>query len=91
MIDKGDIPSIESKTILTELKSMRKVDGLSLIVVDFYVAGLTARLNSTETSLQPLALPFHTRFRNRPQFEVLPHSFLFLFPKVRVLFYGSFV
>jgi hypothetical protein len=32
---------------------MRKVDGLSLIFIDFYVPALTPRLNSTETSLQP--------------------------------------
>jgi hypothetical protein len=31
---------------------MRKVDGLSLIFIDFYVPALTPRLNSTETSLQ---------------------------------------
>jgi hypothetical protein len=33
-------------------KSMRKVDGLSLIYVDFYVPVPTPRLNNTETSLQ---------------------------------------
>jgi hypothetical protein len=31
---------------------MRKVDGLSLTFIDFYVSALTTRLNSTETSLQ---------------------------------------
>jgi hypothetical protein len=31
---------------------LRKVDGLSLIFIDFYVPALTPRLNSTETSLQ---------------------------------------
>jgi hypothetical protein len=31
---------------------MRKVDGPSLIFIDFYVSALTPRLNSTETSLQ---------------------------------------
>jgi hypothetical protein len=31
---------------------MRKVDGLSLIFIDFYVPVLTPRLSSTETSLQ---------------------------------------
>jgi hypothetical protein len=31
---------------------MRKVDGLSLIFIDFYVPALTPRVNSTETSLQ---------------------------------------
>jgi hypothetical protein len=30
---------------------MRKVDGLSLILIDFYVPELTSRLNSIETSL----------------------------------------
>jgi hypothetical protein len=33
-------------------KSMRKVDDLSRIFIDFYVPLLTPRLNSTETSLQ---------------------------------------
>jgi hypothetical protein len=31
---------------------MRKVDGLSPIVIDFYVPALELRLTSTETSLQ---------------------------------------
>jgi hypothetical protein len=31
---------------------VRKVDGLSLIFIEFYVIALTPRLNSTETSLQ---------------------------------------
>jgi hypothetical protein len=31
---------------------MRKVDGLSLSFIDFYVPALTLRLNNTETSLQ---------------------------------------
>jgi hypothetical protein len=31
---------------------MRKVDGLTLIFIDFYVPALTPSLNSTETSLQ---------------------------------------
>jgi hypothetical protein len=31
---------------------MRKVGGLSLIFIDFYVPALTPRLNSTEPSLQ---------------------------------------
>jgi hypothetical protein len=34
-------------------KSMRKVDDLSLIFIDFYVPALTPHLNSTESSLQP--------------------------------------
>jgi hypothetical protein len=37
---------------LREPKSMRKIVGLSLIFIDFYVPALTPRLNSTETSLQ---------------------------------------
>jgi hypothetical protein len=52
MIDKGDIPSIQCKMSLGGPKSMRKVDDLSLIVIDFYVPAHTPRLNSTETSLQ---------------------------------------
>jgi hypothetical protein len=31
---------------------MRKIDGMSLIFIDFYVPALTPRLNSAETSLQ---------------------------------------
>jgi hypothetical protein len=49
MIGEGDIPSIQCKMSLMGPKSMRKVDGLSLIFIDFYVS---PRLNSTETSLQ---------------------------------------
>jgi hypothetical protein len=52
MTDEGDIPSIQCKMSLRGPKSMRKVDGLSLMFVDFYVRALTKRLNSTETSLQ---------------------------------------
>jgi hypothetical protein len=52
MIDEGDIPSIQCKMSLRWPNSMRKVDGLSLIFIDFYVAAFTPRLNSTETSLQ---------------------------------------
>jgi hypothetical protein len=52
MIDKGDIPSIQCKMSLRRPESMRKVDGVSLIFIDFYVAALTPRLNSTETSLK---------------------------------------
>jgi hypothetical protein len=44
MIVKGNIPSIQCK--------MRKVDGFSLIFIDFYVPAHTPRLNSSETSLQ---------------------------------------
>jgi hypothetical protein len=31
---------------------MRRVDGMSLTFIDFYVPALTPRLNSTEISLQ---------------------------------------
>jgi hypothetical protein len=48
IIGKGDIPSMS----LTGPKSMRKVDGLSLIFINFYVSTLTLRFNNTETSLQ---------------------------------------
>jgi hypothetical protein len=46
------IPSIQCKMGLKGPKSMRKVDGVSLIFIGFYVTVLTQRLNSTETSLQ---------------------------------------
>jgi hypothetical protein len=52
MIYKGDIPSIQCKMILGGLWSVRKVDGLSLTLIDFYFTALSPRLNSTETSLQ---------------------------------------
>jgi hypothetical protein len=52
MIDKGDSPSIQCNMSLGPPTSMRKVDGLCLIFIDFYVPALTPRLNSTETSLQ---------------------------------------
>jgi hypothetical protein len=52
MIDEGDIPSTQRKMSLRGPKSMRKVDGLSLIFIDFYVPVLIPHLNSTETSLQ---------------------------------------
>jgi hypothetical protein len=52
MIDEGDIPSIQCKTSLRGPKSMRKVDGRSLIFIDFYVPALTPRLINTDTSLQ---------------------------------------
>jgi hypothetical protein len=44
MIDKGDIPFIQCKLSLGEPKSMSKVDGLSLILIDFYVPAVTPRL-----------------------------------------------
>jgi hypothetical protein len=49
---KGNIPSIQCKMNLRGPKTMRKMDGLSLIFIDFYVPVFTARPNSTETSLQ---------------------------------------
>jgi hypothetical protein len=52
MIHEGDIPSIQCKMSIRGPKSMRKQDGLSLILVDFYVPALTPRLNNTDTSLQ---------------------------------------
>jgi hypothetical protein len=51
MIDKEDILSIQCKMSVRGPKSMRKVDGLSLSLIDFYVSALTPRLNITETSL----------------------------------------
>jgi hypothetical protein len=52
MIYKGDILSIQCKMSLRGPKYMRKVDGLSLILIYFYVPVLTPYLNSTETSLK---------------------------------------
>jgi hypothetical protein len=52
MIDKRDISSIQCKTSLRGPKFMRKVDGLSLIFIDFYVQAITPRLNDIETTLQ---------------------------------------
>jgi hypothetical protein len=52
VIYKGDIPSIQCKMRLGKPKSMRKVDCLSLIFIDFYVPVLTPRLNKIEPSLQ---------------------------------------
>jgi hypothetical protein len=37
MIGEGNIPSIHCKMSLRGPKCMRKVDGLSLILIDFYV------------------------------------------------------
>jgi hypothetical protein len=51
MIDKGDIPSIQYKISFRGPKSVRKVDGLSLIFTDFYVPELKPHLNSTESTL----------------------------------------
>jgi hypothetical protein len=52
MIDKGNIPSIQCKMSFRGPKSMRKVNGMSLIFFDFYVPVLTPRLSSSETSLE---------------------------------------
>jgi hypothetical protein len=54
MIDEGDFPSIHCKMSLRRLKSVRKVDGLSLTFIDFYVPAPTPHLNSSEISLQLL-------------------------------------
>jgi hypothetical protein len=43
---------IQCTMTLMEPKSVRKLDGMSLIFIDFYVPALTPRLSSTETSLQ---------------------------------------
>jgi hypothetical protein len=43
MTDKGDIPYIQCKMSLKGPKSMRKIDGPSLILIDFYVPALTSR------------------------------------------------
>jgi hypothetical protein len=51
MTDEGDIPSIEYKMSLRRTNSMRKVDDLSLIFIDFYVPALTPRLSSTDKGM----------------------------------------
>jgi hypothetical protein len=52
LIDEGDILSIHCKMSLMGPKSLRNVDGLSLIIIYFCDSALTPRLNSTEASLQ---------------------------------------
>jgi hypothetical protein len=52
MINEGDISSISYKRSLRGSKSMNKVDGLSLMFIDFCVPALTPRLSSSEISLQ---------------------------------------
>jgi hypothetical protein len=52
VIDEGDVPSIQCKMSLRWPKSMRNIDGLSLIFIDFYVPALTPHLSNTETSQQ---------------------------------------
>jgi hypothetical protein len=49
---RGDALSIHCKMSLRESKSMRKLNGPSLVFVDFYVPALAQSLNFTETSLQ---------------------------------------
>jgi hypothetical protein len=52
MIHEGDMLSIQCKMSLREPKFMRKVNGLSLIFIDFFVPAYTPRVNSIETLLQ---------------------------------------
>jgi hypothetical protein len=52
LIDNGDIPFIQYKMSLRGAESMRKVDGLSFMFIDFYVPALTPRLSITEKWLQ---------------------------------------
>jgi hypothetical protein len=52
MIDEEGVLSIQCKMSVRGPKSMRKTNGLILILIDFYVPTLTPRLNSTDTSLQ---------------------------------------
>jgi hypothetical protein len=52
MIDERDNQNINYKLNIWGLKSVRKVDGLSLIFIDFYDPTLTPSLNRNETSLQ---------------------------------------
>jgi hypothetical protein len=52
MIDGGDILSTQCKIGLKGPKSMRRVDDLSLIFIDFYVPALTPRVSNAETLLQ---------------------------------------
>jgi hypothetical protein len=51
MIDKQDIPSIQCKMSLRGPKTMRKVDGLSFIFIDFYVPELISLVNSKSSYL----------------------------------------
>jgi hypothetical protein len=50
--DEGGAPFFQCKMNLRGPKSMRKVDGMSLTFIDFYVPALTPCLHSTESSLQ---------------------------------------
>jgi hypothetical protein len=51
MIGEGDIQFIQGEMSFRGPKSMRKVDGLSFVFIDFYVEALTPLLNISETSL----------------------------------------
>jgi hypothetical protein len=51
MIDEGDIPSVQCEMSLRGPKSMKGVDCLSFIFIDFYVPAFTPSL-SIETSVQ---------------------------------------
>jgi hypothetical protein len=62
MIDMGDIPSIQRKMSLRGPKSMRKVDGLSLVFIDFYVPTLTTRLSRSPPLSEQLFSRGHTFF-----------------------------
>jgi hypothetical protein len=50
MTGEGDIPFIQCKMSPMRLRSVGEVDGLSLIVIAFYVPALKSHLNSTESS-----------------------------------------
>jgi hypothetical protein len=52
MTGNEDAPPIQCKLSLRGPKCIRKVDGVNLIIIDFYIIGLTPRLNSTETTPQ---------------------------------------
>jgi hypothetical protein len=49
MIDEKDFPSMQFKVSLRGPNSIRKVDGPSLILIDFYVPALKTKLDETET------------------------------------------
>jgi hypothetical protein len=52
IIDGKDILAIQYKMSLRGPKSVRKVDSLNLIFIDFYVTAHTPHLNTSEISLQ---------------------------------------
>jgi hypothetical protein len=51
-IDEEGVLYIQCKMSLRGPKSMRKLDGLNPVLIDFYVPALTPRLSRSETSLQ---------------------------------------